>query len=81
MSSSYSLVDASADLKAKYQAAMEAPVPKDPISTIVAQFYKDTLKIQQLQNVGLQSSIKSLKMSWKPPGIRKGQKWITDIPL
>ena len=30
VSSSYSLVDASADLKAKYQAAMEAPVPEDP---------------------------------------------------
>ena len=40
---------------------MEAHVPEDPISRKVAQFYKDTLKIQQLQNVGLQSSIKSLK--------------------
>ena len=34
---------------------------EDPISRKVAQFYKDTLKIQQLQNAGLQSSIKSLK--------------------
>ena len=81
VSSSYSLVDASADLKAKYQAAMEAPVPEDPISRIVAQFYKDTLKIQQLQNAGLQSSIKILKISWKPPGTSKGHKWITDIPI
>ena len=49
----YSLADASADLKAKYQATMEAPVPEDPISRKVAQFYKDTLKIQHLQNAGL----------------------------
>ena len=61
VSSSYSLADASADLKAKYLAAIESPMPEDPINRKVAQFYKDTLKIQQLQNVGLQSSIKSLK--------------------
>ena len=35
--------------------------PEDPISRKIVQFYKDTLKIQQLQNAGLQSSIKSLK--------------------
>ena len=36
-------------------------MPEDPISRKVAQFYKDTLKIQQLQNAGPQSFIKSLK--------------------
>ena len=61
VSSSFSLADASVDLKAKYKAAMEAPEPEDPISRKIAQFYKDTLKIQQLQNAGLQSSIKSLR--------------------
>ena len=61
VSSSFSLADASADLEAKYKAAMAAPVPEDPISRKIAQFYKDTLKIQQLQNAGLQSSIKSLR--------------------
>ena len=34
---------------------------KIPSSRKIAQFYKDTLKIQQLQNAGLQSSIKSLR--------------------
>ena len=61
MSSSFSLTDASADLEAKYKAAMAAPEPEDPISRKIVQLYKDTLKIQQLQNAGLQSSIKSLK--------------------
>ena len=61
VSSPFSLADASADLKAKYKATMEAPEPEDPISKKIAQFYKDTLKIQQLQNAGLQSSIKSLR--------------------
>ena len=48
MSSSYSLEDASADLEAKYKVAMAAPTPEDPISRKIVQFYKDTLKIQQL---------------------------------
>ena len=61
VSSSFSLADASANLEAKYKAAMAAPVPEDPISRKIAQFYKDTLKIQQLQNAGLQSSIKESK--------------------
>ena len=61
VSSTFSLADAFADLKAKYKAAMEAPEPEDPISRKISQFYKDTLKIQQLQNAGLQSSIKSLR--------------------
>ena len=53
--------DASTDLEAKYKAAMEAQEPKNPISRKIAQFYKDTLKIQKLQNAGLQSSIKNLR--------------------
>ena len=61
MSSFFSLADASADLDAKYKAAMAIPEHEDPISRKIAQFYKDTLKIQQLQNAGLQSSIKSLR--------------------
>ena len=61
VSSSFSLADVSAYLEVKYEAAMATPVPEDPISRKIAQFYKDTLKIQHLQNVGLQSSIKSLR--------------------
>ena len=61
VSSSFSLADDAQDLEAKYKAAMEAPEPEDPISRKIAQFYKDTLKIQKLQNAGLQSSIKSLR--------------------
>ena len=61
VSSSFSLVDASADLEAKYEAAMEAPDPEDPINRKIAQFYKDILKIQKLQNAGLQASIKILR--------------------
>ena len=61
VSSSFSLEDASADLEAKYETAMEAPEPEDPINRKIAQFYKDTLKIQKLENAGLQSSIKSLR--------------------
>ena len=63
--SSSSLADASADLEAKYKAVMEAPEPKDPISNKIAQFYQDTLKIQKLQNAGLQASIKSLSNELK----------------
>ena len=61
VSSSFSLADASAYMEAKYKAVMEAPEPEDPISRKIAQFYKDTLKIQKLQNAGLQASIKSLR--------------------
>ena len=61
VSSSFSLADAAKDSEAKYKAAMEEPEPEDPISRKIAQFYKDTLKIQKLQNVGLQSTIKSLR--------------------
>ena len=38
VSSSYSLAEASTDLKAKYQAAIEAPVPEDPINRKVLNF-------------------------------------------
>ena len=61
VSSFFSLADASVDLEAKYKAAMAAPEPEDPINRIIAQFYKDILKIQQLQNASLQSSVKSLR--------------------
>ena len=33
---------------------------EDPISRKIAQFYKDALKIQKLENAGLQSTIKNL---------------------
>ena len=61
VSSSFSLADDAQDLEAKYKAAMEAPELEDPISKKISQFYKDILKIQKLQNAGLQSSIKSLR--------------------
>ena len=61
VSSFFSLADAAQDLEANYKASMEAPEPEDPISRKISQFYKDTLKIQKLQNAGLQSSIKSLR--------------------
>ena len=60
VSSSFSLADAAKDLEAKYKAAMEEQEPDDPISRKIAQFYKDTLKIQKLHNAGLQSTLKNL---------------------
>ena len=38
VSSSFCLADASADLEAKYKAAMAAPVPEDPISKKLLNF-------------------------------------------
>ena len=61
MSSSFSLEDAVEDLKSKYKAAMEEQEPEDPTQRKIAQFYRETLKMQKMQNVGLISAVKSLR--------------------
>ena len=80
-SSSFSLADDAQDLEAKYKASMEAPEPEDPISKKIAQFYKDTLKIQKLQNAGLQSSIKSLRNEFEATRDKKRTKMDARHPL
>ena len=48
--SSFSLEDATEDLKSEYEAAMAEPEPEDPIQKKIAQFYRETLKMQKMQN-------------------------------
>ena len=59
--STFSLEDAAKELRAKYKAAMEEQEPEDPIQRKIAQYYRETLKLQKMQNAGLQSTIKSLR--------------------
>ena len=40
---------------------MEEHEPEDPIKKKIAQYYRDTLKLQKMQNADLQSTIKSLR--------------------
>ena len=40
---------------------MEEQEPEDPIQRKIVQYYSDTLKLQKMQNDGLQSTIKSLR--------------------
>ena len=35
--------------------------PEDPIQKKITQFYRETLKMQKMQNVGLISTVKSLR--------------------
>ena len=55
------LKDAVEDLMSKYKATMEEQEPEDPIQKKIAQFYRETLKMQKMQNVGLISTVKSLR--------------------
>ena len=48
--SSFSLENTIEDLKSKYKAAMAAQEPEDPIQKKIAQFYRETLKMQKMQN-------------------------------
>ena len=49
------------DLRSKYKAAMAEPEPEDPVQKKIAQLYRETLKMQKMQNAGLLSTIKALK--------------------
>ena len=40
---------------------MEEQEPEDTIQRKISQYYRDILKLQKMQNVGLQSTIKSLR--------------------
>ena len=57
----FCLEDAAEELRVKYKAAMEEQEPEDPIQKKIAQFYRETLKLQKMQNAGLQSTIKYLR--------------------
>ena len=59
--SSFSLEDAAEELKSKYEAFMKEQDPEDPIQKKIAQFYRETLKMQKMQNVGLISTVKYLR--------------------
>ena len=45
---SFSLEDATNDLKAKYQESMAYPEAEDPIQKTISQFYRETLKMQRM---------------------------------
>ena len=59
--STFSREDDARELRAKYKAAMEEQEPEDPIQKKVSRYYRNTLKLQKMQNAGLQSTIKSLR--------------------
>ena len=49
--SHFSLEDAAKDLRKKYKATIEEVEPEDPIQRKIDQLYRETLKIQKMQNL------------------------------
>ena len=68
------------DLKSKYKAAMEEPDPGDPVQKKIAQLYRETLKMQKIQNVRLLSSLKTLKNFMESFASKKETAMDTRIP-
>ena len=80
MPSSFSLEHAAEDLKSKYKAAMAEQEPENPIQKKIAQFYRETLKMQKMQNVGLISTVKSLREEMENIASKKEDAMDVKIP-
>ena len=78
--SEFSLEDAAEDLRSKYKAAMAEPGPEDPVQKKISQFYRETLKMQKMQNVGLLSTIKALKDGLESTTSKQKKAMDTRIP-